>query len=75
MDKTTWILDKVWETNHEVIERYNAAWKLYIENEDHEKTDKYEQLATHAWKYLGDEIELWDNLYTQTKNLVKLLED
>jgi len=74
MDKTTWILDKVWETNHEVIERYQAAEKLkWNYEEGSEEWNKYEQLEKHARRYLFEEVEAWLTLYETTKLFVKPL--
>lgn len=71
MDKTTWILDKVWETNHEVIERYQAAEKLKWDHEEgSEDWNKYQQLEKHARRYLFEEVEAWNNLYETTKLFV-----
>ena len=74
MDKTTWILDKVWETNHEVIERYQAAEKLkWNYEEGSTEWNKYEQLEKHARRYLFEEVEAWLTLYETTKLFVKPL--
>lgn len=71
MDKTIWILDKVWETNHEVIERYQAAELLKWDYEKgSEDWNKYEQLEKHARKYLFQELEKWSNLYETSKRFV-----
>lgn len=72
MDKIIWILDKIWETNPTLIQRYNdASQKKWSYDEGTKDWNNSVNLEKILKSDLMEEIAKWSELYDVAKGFVK----